>query len=63
MLFQEIKNIFLCFSCTCTHARMLVYGRYALACVAGAKRGGGGGRGEGEREKGKGKDLRTASSP
>ena len=29
MLFQEIRNIFLCFSCTCTHARMFVYGCYA----------------------------------
>ena len=27
--FQEIKDIFLCFSCTCTHARMFVYGCYA----------------------------------
>ena len=29
MLFQEIKNIFLCFSCTCTRARVFVYGSYA----------------------------------
>ena len=29
MLFQEIKNVFLCFSCTCTQARMFVYGCYA----------------------------------
>ena len=27
--FSGNKNIFLCFSCTCTHARKFVYGCYA----------------------------------
>ena len=29
IFFKEIKNIILCFSCTCISARVFVYGSYA----------------------------------